>query len=97
MYEVHNIYKFDIFVSFGVLFFLFQTHIIAFPYESTTCRKISPSSINQLFVLFHLVGVSCQTNEDNINFLCCFCEKLEKYMKKMGQNAYFQDYTDLIS
>ena len=97
MYEVHNIYKFDIFVSFGVLFFLFQTHIIAFPYESTTCREISPPLINQFFVLFHLAGVSCQTNEDNINFLCCFCEKLEKYMKKMGQNAYFQDYTDLIS
>ena len=58
-YKVHNIFKCDIFVNFGALFFLFQTQMTAFPYESTTCRKISPPSIHQIFVLFHLVGVPC--------------------------------------
>ena len=89
MYEVHNIYKFDIFVSFGVLFFLFQTHIIAFPYESTTCREISPPSINQLFVLFHLVGVLCQTDEDNINFLCGLYGELDILAQKLMKMPNF--------
>ena len=38
-YKVHNIFKIDIFYDFGELFFLFTTHITAFLYESTTCRK----------------------------------------------------------
>ena len=71
-YKMHNFFKFYLFDDFGSLFFLFQTYMTAFPYESTTCRKISPPSINQLFVLFHLVGVACHPFDPVINFWCCF-------------------------
>ena len=65
---MHNIFKFDIFDDFGALFFLFQIHMTAFPYDSKTCRNFRQQPTNQLFVLFHLVGVTCWAYVGVMNF-----------------------------
>ena len=88
-YKVHNMFKFEIFNYFGALFFLFQILMTVFPLESTTCRRISPPSINQLFVLFHLMGVACHPFDPVINFWSCFCGKIEKSMKKWAKMLLF--------
>ena len=60
-----NLTYFD---NFGALFFLFQIHMTAFPYESKTCRNFWQQPTNQLFVLFHLVGVTCWAYVGVMNF-----------------------------
>ena len=75
------------FVDFGALLFLFKTHMAAFSYESTTCRKISPPSIDQLFVLFHLVGVACLPGPALMNFWHGLGVQLQKSDQKMTENA----------
>ena len=94
--KVHNIFKCDIFVNFGAHFFLFQTHMTAFPYESTTCRKISPPLIHQLFVLFHLVGVPCLPEPALMNLWTDFCWKPPKYIKNTVEMPLFQHAIHLI-
>ena len=83
MYQVHSIFELDIFDSFGALFFLFHTPMTAFTYESKTCQNFWHLSINQLFVLFHLVGVPCWPIVDLFNFFDGLWRKVEKKPKKL--------------
>ena len=99
MNYVHNIYKLDIFHHFWAHFFLFQINMTAFPYESKTCQNFWHLFINQLFVLFHLVGVPCWTIVDLLNFLDSLWRKIEKMPKiLMNMSSYMIPLSsDLIS
>ena len=67
-YEVHNNVKSNIFDDFGALFSLSRIHHSNFFYESKTFERLRPHCINQLFVLFDLVGVPCWALVGSMNF-----------------------------
>ena len=67
-YEVHNNVKTNIFNDFGAVFSHSHTHQITFFYVPTISYTQTHLYINQIFVLFHLAGVSSWTLEDIINF-----------------------------
>ena len=89
-YEVHNNVKFNIFDDFVALFSLSDIHQTTFPYVINIYQRRAAPYFNQLFMLFHLAGVSCRTLEDIMNFWHDLGVKLQKMTKnglKMLTNA----------
>ena len=68
----------------------------AFSPVATECYRQTHLFINQLCVLFHLVGVPCWAFEGVINFWSGLCSQLEKNVAKIGENAKFQNVMHLV-
>ena len=86
-YEVHNNVKFNIFDDFVALFSLSDIHQTTFPYVINIYQRQAAPYFNQLFMLFHLAGVSCRTLEDIMNFWHDLGVELQKNDQKRTEKA----------